>query len=56
MIKSCSSNFVGWWMKTASYPLQEDKHAQLKQEAERKMDLYGAIDVIKETELVKVCC
>ena len=48
--------FQGWWMKPASYPLQEDKHAQLKQEAERKMDLYGAIDLIKETELIKVCC
>ena len=41
-------------MKPASFPLQEDKHAQLKQDAERRIDLYGAIDVIKETELIKV--
>jgi len=41
-------------MKPASFPLQEDKHAQLNQEAERKIDLYGAIDAIKETELIKV--
>ena len=46
--------FKGWWMKPASFPLQEDKHAQLKQDAERRIDLYGAIDVIKETELIKV--
>jgi hypothetical protein len=41
-------------MKPASFPLQEDKHAQLKQDAERRIDLYGAIDVIKETDLIKV--
>ncbi|CAG5103548.1 Oidioi.mRNA.OKI2018_I69.chr1.g820.t1.cds [Oikopleura dioica] len=44
---------MGWWMKPASFPLQEDKHAELKQEAGKRLEIYDAIDFIKDTEIVK---